>query len=289
MRQSLPKQSIVMTLALATIGRTDEVIRLFDSLVLQENAAFEVIVADQNEDDRLVPIVKTAASQGLNIIHVRLDKPNQYAARTLGIKMARGQYIAFPDDDCWYEKNTINQAIHTFESTAADGVIARWRDASTLDGEARQGTIRWEAARKFRSAGTSMIVQFYKTDVIKAIGGFDKRMGLGQWFGGSEDADILFTVLRNKMKLVHAPQVVVRHRFDAALVKADFNKIRSRARGTGALYAKHKLPFWVILRGFLAPILTLKLANNISSQLIVAWGILLGRLEGYLKWKFGTK
>lgn len=289
MHQSVPKNPIVMTLALATIGRTDEVTRLLDSLAQQKNAAFEVVVADQNQDDKLVPIVKTALDQGMNIVYVRLDKPDQYAARTVGIKMARGQYIAFPDDDCWYEPDTINQAIQTFESTGVDGVIARWRDANSLEGELKQSILKWEDARQFRAAGTSMIVQFYKTDVIKAIGGFDERMGLGRWFGGSEDADILFTVLRNKLTVMYVPSVVVRHRFDTALVKQDFEKIRSRARGTGALYAKHKLPFWVIVRGFIAPMLILKISKNIPASLVVAAAQSLGRIEGYFKWTFSQK
>jgi len=289
MPQGPSSAPVLITLALATIGRTNEVVRLFDSLGQQKNSAFEVILADQNQDERLVSVVKSATDQGMNITHVRLDKPNQYAARTVGIKMARGEYIAFPDDDCWYEPNTIDEAIHAFETTGADGLIARWRDAAPLEEDLRHGLLRWEDARKFRTTGTSMIVQFYKTDVMNAIGGFDDRLGLGRWYGGCEDADILFTMLQKKMRVVHAPQVIVRHRFDMSLDRIDFKKSRSRARGTGALYAKHKLSFWVIFRGFFAPILKPKITRNFGVTFTDGCAQMIGRIEGYLKWRLEKK
>jgi len=41
-----------------------------------------------------------------------------------------------------------------------------------------------------------MIFQFYKTTVIRAIGGFDKRMDLGCWYDGGEDTDMFLRVVR---------------------------------------------------------------------------------------------
>lgn len=287
MSQSSQKNPVMMTLALASVGRTDEVIRLFDSLALQKNNAFEVILADQNQDNRLVPVVQNAIDMGMNITHIRLDKPDQYAARTVGIERAQGRYIAFPDDDCWYEPDTIGQAIHVFENSGADGLVGRWLEA-TGGSEPKEGILLWENSRNFRSDGASMITQFYKTDALRAVGGFDNRMGLGCWFGGGEDTDILFSVLKKRMKVLASPQIVVRHRNDPSPAnKSDFKRIRSRARGTGALYAKHRIPLRIIFRGFVAPVLRpifrLHLGQSLASGLMLS----LGRMEGYFKWKFG--
>ncbi len=284
--QSAQNKSVKMTLALASIGRTDEVARLFDSLLAQKNTAFEVILADQNQDDRLVPLVLNVISKGMNITHVRLDKPNQYLARTVGIEKAKGRYIAFPDDDCWYELEAIANAIRIFETSEVDVLVGRWREAS---GEKvlKEGILLWEEARNFRIDGASMITQFYKTEAVRAIGGFDKRMGLGSWFGGGEDTDILFSALRKKMKVLISPRVVVRHRFELSTAdNLDCKRARSRSRGTGALYAKHKVPLLVIFRGFLAPAVRSIFCLHfklLSTGLMVS----LGRVEGYFKWKFG--
>ena len=42
-----------ISLILATVGRTDELTRMFESLATQTFSDFEVVVVDQNEDDRL--------------------------------------------------------------------------------------------------------------------------------------------------------------------------------------------------------------------------------------------
>lgn len=285
MSQSLPMNSVIMTLAVATLGRTDEVIRLFDSLALQKNNAFEVILADQNQDNRLVPVVQNAIDMGMNITHIRLDKPDQYAARTAGIERAQGRYIAFPDDDCWYEPDTIDLVIHVFENSGADGLVGRWREVSG-EKESKEGILLWEEARNFRSDGTSMITQFYRRDAVLAVGGFDTRMGLGCWFGGGEDTDMLFSVIRKGMKVILAPRIVVRHDIFPEN-KPNLEKIRSRARGAGALYVKHNIPPWVIFRGFVAPVLRPIFRLHFGQSLVDGLMLSLGRIEGYFKWKFG--
>jgi len=283
-----------MSLALASIGRTEQVERLFDSLLVQTSNAFEVILADQNQDDRLVPLVQNAVSKGMNITHIRLEKPDQYAARTVGIEKAKGQYIAFPDDDCWYEPEAIEKAIHAFETRNVDGLIAQWRESRCVSKNATdlvEKELEWKDIYGFRTNGTSMITQFYKTSVVRAIGGFDKRMGLGCWYGGGEDTDMFFTVVRKGFKVVITPTVVVRHRFDTTPnPKPDLRNIRLRARGTGALYAKHHVPLWIIVRGFVSPLAHSILKLQFKHQrLAVAFAQTRGRVEGFFKWKFGQK
>jgi hypothetical protein len=58
-----------------------------------------------------------------------------------------------------------------------------------------------------------------------------------------------------------------------------FRQERARARGTGALYAKHRLPAWVIARGLLAPLLALP-----GPDLTAGAARSLGRLEGLMRW-----
>jgi hypothetical protein len=68
---------------------------------------------------------------------------------------------------------------------------------------------------------------------------------------------------------------------------------KKRARGTGALYAKHNLSAWVIIRGLLAPILRPwgqgYFTQELIKKLIQGWATSLGRYQGWRQWKLYQK
>lgn len=60
----------VFSLVVATKGRTEELARLIASIDGQSSTDYELIVVDQNDDDRLVPILGGSTNQE-NIRHIR--------------------------------------------------------------------------------------------------------------------------------------------------------------------------------------------------------------------------
>jgi glycosyltransferase involved in cell wall biosynthesis len=81
---------------------------LFASIVRQERSDVEVIVVDQNDDERVTPLLE-ALSPELSIVHLRFSEKNVSAARNAGMMVASGEIIAFPDDDCWYPPHLLNE------------------------------------------------------------------------------------------------------------------------------------------------------------------------------------
>ncbi len=275
------------SLVLATVGRTSELDRLFCSLAAQDLCDFEVIVVDQNADDRLEPCLTRAASLGLALRHVRHTPPNLAAARNAGIEVATGEWLGFPDDDCWYD-NALLERVATAARHAepsADGVIARWveQDAPGASREA----LSWERARRFRDVPVSSITLFLRRALFERIGGFDSRLGLGQWFGAAEETDLVMRALQAGAVLVHEPGARVHHAvtLPSAVQTAQARiAVRRRARGTGALYAKHDLPLWVIVRGLVAPVVRPLLRGDFGAGFAHGCAVSLGRLDGLLGW-----
>ncbi|MFX5245469.1 glycosyltransferase, partial [Acinetobacter baumannii] len=70
-----------LSLILATVGRSSEVGRLIGTLAAQTDRRFELIVVDQNEDDRLVPHIEAGRAAGLDLQHLRLERPSLSGAR----------------------------------------------------------------------------------------------------------------------------------------------------------------------------------------------------------------
>lgn len=51
-------------------------------------------------------------------------KPSSLShARNIGLKYVKGEYIAFPDDDCWYDKDTLSKVLIKLNSH--DGVLIK--------------------------------------------------------------------------------------------------------------------------------------------------------------------
>jgi len=77
-----------VSLVVATFGRADVLERLVASLTAQSSQDFEIIVADQNRDDRVRPLIAPLAASGQLTRHIRLEVANLSAARNAGLAAA---------------------------------------------------------------------------------------------------------------------------------------------------------------------------------------------------------
>ena len=277
------------TLVVATYGRCEQVGRLIQTLATQTERDFEVLVVDQNPDDRLVPVLEAAISTGLVVRHLRLAKPNLSEARNVGIHEAIGDVIGFPDDDCWYEPGTLTALRKQFSNDGAlEGAIASWVEQDLATGKAPEpGLLSFAAWRRFRGGHASSITLFFKRALFDRVGCFDARFGVGQWLGAAEETDLVLRALASGSRLANCPQARVHHHYlgkpgGAWLLLAQ--TARRRARGTGAIYAKHRISGWVVLRGLLAPMVAPLLHGDLGGT---AQGIFitLGRAEGLWHWR----
>ena len=76
------------SLILATVGRTEPLPRLLDSLAAQTHKNFEVVVVDQNAHDRVGTIL-AGYQDKFSIQHLR-SAPGLSRARNVGLPQAAG-------------------------------------------------------------------------------------------------------------------------------------------------------------------------------------------------------
>jgi glycosyltransferase involved in cell wall biosynthesis len=276
----------ILSLILCTLERTIELDRLFQSLAVQSFKDFEVIVVDQNIDDRLLPYLEKGTSAGIAIKHIRHSPPNLSVARNIGIQVARGQWVGFPDDDCWYEPELLQVLSASFTRTEAlAGAAASWAELSEPDELPLHLT--WERSRVFRDRMLASFMVFFNRDLFDQIGDFDSRLGVGQWFGAGEETDLVMRALRAGASLTFYPSARVHHPIKLFQTISEARAVtRQRARGTGAIYAKHGLPLWVIVRGLVAPALRSLLAFAGTKDLLIGCMDIIGRWEGMLRWMY---
>ncbi len=114
---------IRFSLIVATCGRTTELGLLLDSIIAQRRPDCEVIVVDQNTDDRVLALTHGLRGR-LDLRVIRTAEQNVSAARNLGLDAARGEIIAFPDDDCWYPAGLLDAIDRWFQESSEYAVLA---------------------------------------------------------------------------------------------------------------------------------------------------------------------
>lgn len=130
----MPRFSLIVP----TLGRTTEVTELFASIASQNRSDVELIVVDQNDDDRIVPLVEALAGS-IAVLHLRLEAKNPSMARNAGLEAACGEIIAFPDDDCWYPSDLLNRVDSWFQANSQYAVLA----VGALDNDGISSGNRW--------------------------------------------------------------------------------------------------------------------------------------------------
>jgi glycosyltransferase involved in cell wall biosynthesis len=284
MESTSPEDGNYLSLVLATVGRTSELIRFLESMCAQTDTEFELIVVDQNADRRLEEIVDGFRRRGLALRHVKAPRRGLSFARNLGLGYVRGGLIGFPDDDCWYEPATVENIRESFgRATDTDFVVGHWSERSGDAGIEHR--LETAAVRRFRSVPIASIGLFLRRKWIGRIGGFDERLGVGAKWGASEETDLVFRLIAAGASGVYSPTVVVHHvwrtRIEADKWLDVWRSARSRARGSGAIYAKHRLETWVIVRGVVGPMLRTPLSGT---AIVMGLASSYGRLEGFICW-----
>lgn len=236
---AVPAISLVVT----TLGRTAEVERLFRSLAAQRFTDFDVVVVDQNDDDRLHGIV--TAGWPFRIEH--LHTPGERGAsrgRNRGWRACAGPVVLFPDDDSWYGADFLGNALAALTARRCDVLAGRAADEAT--GRSINGRFE-ETAQPIdrRNVWTTAIewMVFFRRSVLDAVDGFDEAVGVGAatpW-QSSEIQDILLRAMEAGFACWFDPAIAGHHeeiligRPDArALAKA-----RGYARGMGYVLRLH--------------------------------------------------
>jgi glycosyltransferase involved in cell wall biosynthesis len=183
------------SLILATLGRSEELHRLFASLD-DATSDYECIVVDQNADDRLQPVL--AAWEGRVPLRCIKSTPGLSRARNAGLEVATGDFLAFPDDDCWYSPGLLRRVLSFFTLNLEYGLLSVGvRDADEVPSGNRWVTDSCDLGtiNLFRtSVGMALFVR--REGAAKSLR-FDESLGVGAGtpFASGEDTDYVFRAL----------------------------------------------------------------------------------------------
>lgn len=229
------------SLILCTVGRTEEVKRFLRSLEAQTYRDFELIVVDQNPDDRLVPLLEPYKGR-FPILHLRSER-GLSRARNVGLRHISGNIVAFPDDDCQLAPDFLEQVTALLEAHPQYAIVSgRALDPITLQPsysfmDETPHEIRVENFLRYHVSCTLVISR----KVFEKIGWFDESLGAGSQWGSSEESDLVIRALQAGFRAYYYPAAIVYHMSWKRQVgrPAALQKAYSYGLGWGALFAKH--------------------------------------------------
>jgi len=259
--------TIRFSLVLATVGRTNELERFLSSLDSQSNRAFELVVVDQNKDQRLAPILEPYQKK-LSILHC-VSRSGLSRARNVGLEHATGSVVSFPDDDCWYPPDLLERvALFFCDHPEMAGLSGRLADRPRQVGESCAEDQKNIGAPRFdRRAGlldkanvwrrTCSVTLFLKSSVVGEVGEFDESLGLGAgtlWAGG-EDIDYPLRALKAGFRIYYSPDLVVFHPTSPG---HDPSELADRGyrygAGIGRVWRKNSYPVWLVVYHLSRPV-----------------------------------
>lgn len=206
MPASNPKIAVVA----ATHNRPERLDQLLDSLRAQTIPPdwFEVIIVDDASTPETSAVLQAQLDRGgLNLITLRHEiSQGPGAARNLGWQTARGELIAFTDDDCAATPVWLEVALKVHEANPDAFIQGR-----TIANPAEVGGYNafshsvW-VEKLGPSYETCNIV--YPRDMLETHGGFDHQSFT---MPGGEDTDLAWRLLEEGIEAIFAPEMLVHH------------------------------------------------------------------------------
>ena len=239
-------------LVVATVGRVEELEAFLSSLERQTHRDFRVLVVDQNEDDRIAPLLGEGT--------VRLRSPRGLSrARNAALPLLEADVVAFPDDDCVYPPDLLERV--ALRVDGLDGITGRepwWTTgAATLTRDNL-----WNRAISFTI--------FLRRTLVEQVGEFDESLGLPSSSG--EEIDYLIRALDAGARIDYDPAIVVEHPRKSADVGG------RDGESVGYILRKHRYPPRVVARMLVRPAVGIAVEPRRAGFHLAT---LLGRLRGY--------
>ena len=203
-----------ITVGVATCGRPQGLVHCLAGLLEQTQPAFEIVVVDQAPG-----AAARAASAQAGARYVEQERRGLSASRNRALAECTGDVLAVTDDDCVPDPGWIAGLAAALTRVpapvAASGPILPPR------GEQPRGTFAislresdapvdhagrvppWHAGSGANFAAPA--------ERLRALGGWDERLGTGSPGRAAEDADLLYRLLRDGGTVRYEPSAVVRH------------------------------------------------------------------------------
>ncbi|GAV45997.1 glycosyltransferase [Streptomyces acidiscabies] len=237
------------TVVIATRERTGKLVHALDSMLAQDHPRFEIVVVDNAPATRATrDLVREKYAE--RVRYVCEPVPGLAVAHNRGVAAARGEVVAFTDDDVVADPRWLTELTSPFAADpglgCTTGLIlpARLRTPAQVLLESHGGFSKGFVPRTYDPAappadeplfpftagrfgsGASMA---FRTRVLREVRGFDPATGAGTLARGGDDLYGFVRVLARGYRLHYTPYALVWHHH-----RETWRDLETQAYGYGA-------------------------------------------------------
>jgi peptidoglycan/xylan/chitin deacetylase (PgdA/CDA1 family)/GT2 family glycosyltransferase len=250
----------ITSVVIPTVGRPHYVQDLVKSLLDGEVAPDEILVVDNRPSDRrTADMVERDFGDRPHVRYVAEPVPGASRARNDGLRAARGELVAFLDDDVVADTGWLRAAHEAWTTTPHVGCVtgpilpAELKTPAQLLVQAYGGFDKGFTRRVYDldrnrldhplypylvgTYGSGANALFHREWLLR-LGGFDERLGPGTPTRSGEDLDVLLRMVLDGASVAYEPAALVWHHHRFAY--ADLRRMAfDYGVGLGALFTKH--------------------------------------------------
>lgn len=212
-----------VTVVIATNNRSKQLNECLVSLINSSESPKEIIVVDQSSNSETEKLSLIKSSKLIKYFH--LDIKGKSKSLNFAIKKAKGNILAFTDDDCLVSKDWVRSIRGTFKKNktislcfgktlphnpnSPDNIKNRFcpctfQKKKDVFSVTNQPKLHW----KDIGFGNNMAI---KRNVFEKIGLFETLLGPGSIGKAAEDAEISLRAIVNNYQIGYEPTMIIYH------------------------------------------------------------------------------
>lgn len=257
-----------LSVVIATYNRAHLVGDVVAALLAQAVPAglrWEIVVVDNNSSDATRATLKALALEArVPIRYVFEPRQGKSHALNTGVRTARGEILAFTDDDALPTRRWVAVAASVLDKWGADGaggrILPRWESDPPPVWVVESKRLRDRLALMTFNRATALALPLrghpqawgpnlvFRRSMVLSLGGFDPARGVrGTKRYCGEDVEFVERALRAGRRVMYDPRLVVHHRVPRArLRRSYFRRIEWEAGEGLALHGDCPARAWIL-------------------------------------------
>jgi GT2 family glycosyltransferase len=223
----------LVTVVVATRDRPQSLARCLQALAALTYARFEVMVVDNAPSTReTLAVVQQRSAQDARVRYVRELRPGVSCARNRGLGEARGELVAFTDDDVVVDPGWLDGVVQGFDRSPSVACVTGLVPSARLDTAEQRyfdRRVSWALGctpRRYDRHGDPEASPLYpytagqfgtganfafRTAVLRNLGGFDEALGPGTPAAAGEDLDLFVRTILAGHEIAYEPAAIAWH------------------------------------------------------------------------------